>query len=173
MLQLLQYQGRIPKPQPLLTPDPEPDHFLAPLRYVTTKHHDDQVDQSGDEPDSSDDDYTDHEDEHDGTAGGSGTGSTHPQYTSSRNRTSGPFKARKKPQAQPAAAGATAAGGSKAVGPDLVLEQAAGLACMLCHNADNHFNLVNLGIVPMLVALLQQGTLTEFLGWGAIGVRCL
>ena len=46
------------------------------------------------------------------------------------------------------------------MGPELVLEQAAGLACMLCHNADNHFVLVNQGVVPLLVGLLQQGRWT-------------
>jgi hypothetical protein len=68
----------------------------------------------------------------------------------------------------PAAAAATPAAGDSGavrvpsalkvvVGPELVLEQATGLACMLCHNADNHFHLVNQGLVPLLVGLLQQG----------------
>jgi len=75
---------------------------------------------------------------------------------SGRYRTSGPFKAPQRP-ASPAAAAAAAASGGRAVGPELVLEQAAGLACMLCHNADNHFLLVNQGIVPLLVMQLQPG----------------
>jgi hypothetical protein len=165
MLQLLEYRGRLPKPKPLLTPDPDVDTFLAQLRLAQPWRKG-NVSQSGEEPDSSDDEYGDEDDELDGTADGSSTGGTHQQYTSSKYRTSGPFKARKRSQTQPAAAaGATAAGGSKAVGPELVLEQAAGLACMLCHNADNHFNMVNLGIVPMLVQLLNHGGLMLWLFW--------
>lgn len=76
---------------------------------------------------------------------------------SGRYRTSGPFKAPQRPASPAAAAAAGAASGGRAVGPELVLEQAAGLACMLCHNANNHFLLVNQGIVPLLVMQLQQG----------------
>lgn len=71
----------------------------------------------------------------------------------SRHHTSGPFKAAKRPGSP-----SRSAWSGKVVGPELVLEQAAGLACMLCHNADNHFLLVNQGIVPLLVAQLHQGT---------------
>jgi hypothetical protein len=78
--------------------------------------------------------------------------------------TSGPFRATpQQPQVPPtpptaAAAAAAGAGASgDAVGPALVLEQAVGLACMLAHNADNHFMLVNEGLVPLLVPLLQHG----------------
>jgi hypothetical protein len=80
------------------------------------------------------------------------------RYDSSKyTRTSGPFKAAKRPSPRATAAAAGGSGAHKSVGPELVLEQAAGLACMLCHNADNHFQLVNQGLVPLLVALLQQG----------------
>lgn len=90
---------------------------------------------------------------------------------SSTYRTSGPFRAppKRAPQHMPAAAAAAQVAGDSGavrvpsalkvvVGPELVLEQATGLACMLCHNADNHFHLVNQGLVPLLVGLLQQGT---------------
>lgn len=90
-----------------------------------------------------------------------GSDSGHENAMHSKYRTSGPFRAASRSPVQQGAAGGAAAGaaaaGGKAVGPELVLEQAAGLACMLCHNPDNHFALVNQGIVPLLVGLLQQG----------------
>lgn len=83
--------------------------------------------------------------------------------------TSGPFKAppvsgpisaavaasASTPADDPAADAGNSAQGS--IGPALVLEQAVGLACMLSHNPDNHFLLVNEGLVPLLMPLLQQG----------------
>jgi hypothetical protein len=100
------------------------------------------------------------------SSGSNGSSDGRSEAVHSKYRTSGPFRASTRSSAQhgtaqhgTAAGAAAGAAGGKAVGPELVLEQAAGLACMLCHNADNHFVLVNQGVVPLLVGLLQQGKL--------------
>ena len=63
-----------------------------------------------------------------------------PQAAAATACSDGPFKAAKRPQ--PAAAAAAAAGSGAGIGPGLVLGRRLRLACMLCHNADNHFTLV-------------------------------
>lgn len=139
--------------------NPEPWHEAAPLSEAARAEA--EPANADDAADGAESSGSEEEEEEDGVV---------INAESSSYMTSGPFRAPKRasPHTPTAAAAAAGGGGGSAggavvpalkvvVGPELVLEQATGLACMLCHNADNHFHLVNQGLVPLLVGLLQPG----------------
>lgn len=57
----------------------------------------------------------------------------------------------------PSSSAVSSSNGGAPIGPAMVLEQAAGVVCMLSHNLDNHFRMVGEGVVPLLVSLLHRG----------------